>query len=535
MSGALLSFDEFEAVAKDDPFYKNLSNEQPKAGAFECFVSADPGNKAEKWPFEKLEPALKPAPAFNAAMLPEAFAGFVDDAAERMQVAPDYMAVALMVSLSSVVGRRVAVYPKQKDDWLVVPNLWGGIIGNPSVKKSPSLEEGAKAVESLERQAKQDYMAAEKFYAIEEKILKLRERQDMADAKTALAGEGGTEAAARKILQDSHRTLEKPIRRRYKTNSTTVEKLGELLAENPRGILIIRDELSGFMAEMDKQGHEADRAFYLEAWTGKGSFTYDRIGRGTVDIPAVCVSVLGGTQPDKIKPLVGQAIKGGVGNDGFIQRFQLLVYPDHKRETYIDRLPSKMAENRMREVFDRLAGLDDGDQIRLRFSDEAQACFIQWFESLNEKLSDPDIHPAIESHLSKYKSMVPSIALLVHLADCGDAALGSPVSKKAILKALAWSEYLEGHMHRIYGLAESIDHENALTIARRLGGKLGMVFTLRDVKQCGWKGIGRDNDTAQAAINILLEHGYIREAFRTTDGRPTVDYVVNAAVVGCHG
>jgi putative DNA primase/helicase len=111
----------------------------------------------------------------------------------------------------------------------------------------------------------------------------------------------------------------------------------------------------------------------------------------------------------------------------------------------------------------------------------------------------------------------------------------SPVSEVALLKALAWSEYLEGHMHRVYGLSSSIDDDNAIGLARKFGGQLKGSFTLRDVKQANWQGIGRDEDKALAAISVLLDHGYIIAEQRSTHGRPTIDYVINEGVIGIHG
>jgi Protein of unknown function (DUF3987) len=48
-------------------------------------------------------------------------------------------------------------------------------------------------------------------------------------------------------------------------------------------------------------------------------------------------------------------------------------------------------------------------------------------------------HPAIEAHLAKYRSLIPSLALLIHLADGGQ----NPVGVEAIERACAWGEYLE--------------------------------------------------------------------------------------------
>ena len=118
-----------------------------------------------------------------------------------------------------------------------------------------------------------------------------------------------------------------PIWRRFKTNDATIEKMAELMQQNSRGILLFRDELIGLLTSWDKDGREPDRAFFLEAWNGNGSATSDRIGRGTVHVDNLSVSILGGIQPTKLLAYLYQAASD-LENDGLIQRMQLLVYPD---------------------------------------------------------------------------------------------------------------------------------------------------------------------------------------------------------------
>ena len=64
-----------------------------------------------------------------------------------------------------------------------------------------------------------------------------------------------------------------------------------LLKANRRGLLLLRDEMHGWLASLDKIGREGDRDLYLEAWEGRSAYTYDRIGRGTLHIPSLTVSV----------------------------------------------------------------------------------------------------------------------------------------------------------------------------------------------------------------------------------------------------
>jgi hypothetical protein len=134
-------------------------------------------------------------------------------------------------------------------------------------------------------------------------------------------------AAARALL-----TLEsapsEPIARRYIVNDATVEKLGELLQQNPWGTLSYRDELYGLLTSLDKQGQEGSRAFYLTSYDGNQGYTFDRIGRGTVPIPRVCLAMIGGIQPGRIQEYVRGAVAGGSADDGLLQRFGLTVWPD---------------------------------------------------------------------------------------------------------------------------------------------------------------------------------------------------------------
>src|SRR3712207_2922368 len=120
------------------------------------------------------------------------------------------------------------------------------------------------------------------------------------------AASGGDRSKLDEIARRSQDTdvPQKPVLRRYKTEDATVEKISEILLENPRGILGHRDELSGWLRSLDKQGREGDRSFYLESWNGSGSFDVDRIGRGSLHVPALCLSIVGSIQPGPLSSYV---------------------------------------------------------------------------------------------------------------------------------------------------------------------------------------------------------------------------------------
>lgn len=491
----------------------------------------------EAWPEpEPLPVGLPPVQPFDAAMLPASLRPWVQDIGERMQCPPDFPAAAVVVCLASVCGRQVGIRPKARDDWTVVPNLWGAIIGRPSLLKSPALAEPMRLIDALEAKAREAFEADARQHRADCIILDARAKH--ASAEVAKAVKVGDSTKAMAYALEAAEEPQAPARRRYRTSDATVEKVGELLRDNPRGVLLFRDELAGFLRSLDREGREGSRAFFLEAWNGTGGFVFDRIGRGTVEIEAACLSIIGGIQPGPLAAYLSETLKGGGGDDGLLQRFQLAVWPDAPAVwVNVDRWPDGAARQAAREVFERVDTLDpaaigatqeDGDKVPwLRFDAEAQALFDDWRADLERRLRTEDLHPAMEAHLAKYRSLAPSLALLFHLAD----TTGGPVGKPSLLRALAWCEYLESHGRRLYAPALAHDLFAALELDRRLLA-LPDPFTARDVYKNHWRGL--DKDGTRAALAVLEDYGRVRGERPDTPqgGRPTVLYRVNPALRG---
>ena len=480
---------------------------------------------------QPLPQSLPPVPAFDSILLPDPLRTWVDDIAERIQCPLDFPAVAAMVTLAAIVGRQIAMRPKRQDDWTVVPNLWGAVIGRPGVMKTPALSEILGLVRKLEIEARQRYERGVSDYEAEKLVKAAQKKQKEQQIRDAVGRDDKDQAGrlAREAIDDEG---EEPHRKRYLTNDATVEKIGELLAANPRGILVFRDELTGWLSSLNKEGREGTRAFFLEAWDGTGSFTYDRIGRGTIDIEAACLSVLGGIQPGPLSQYLRTVLSGGIGDDGLLQRFQLTVWPDVSKEwKNVDRWDSEAKETawktyRKLSQLDVLSiGAEQGDEAEIpwfRFAPDAQEEFDQWRADLEVELRGNEYHPAFEAHLAKFRSLVPSIALLVHLADNGEGQ----VSRVSLMTAIGWSQYLKAHAERFY--APALDP--ALAAARELErhilrGDIGPSFTERDVYVKGWRLLDREGTSL--SVDYLQALDRITGETLETGGRPKTIWTIH--------
>ena len=239
-----------------------------------------------------------------------------------------------MVGLGSVLGRKIAIRPQRKTDWLEVANLWGCVVGRPGMMKSPAMMEALRPLYRLEKAAREAYGIEAARYAQELEIHKLRKGAAETIAKAALKKD------VRASIEASPLPPEQPKERRYIANDVTYEKLGEILADNPNGVLAHRDELVSLLKTLDREEYAPARGFFLTAWSGTQGYTFDRITRGKTHVEAACLSVLGSTQPGRLAEYVRRAVSGGGGDDGLIQRFGLLVWPD-QTPTWrnVDRFP----------------------------------------------------------------------------------------------------------------------------------------------------------------------------------------------------
>ena len=107
-----------------------------------------------------------------------------------MQVPIDFPAVASLVVFSSLIGRQVRIRPRQEDDWEVVPNLWGAIIGRSGLMKTPALNEALRFSRNLEGGAKSSY---------DEKIKDYERQKDQAEVDRAIAKKGYRDARSRSV------------------------------------------------------------------------------------------------------------------------------------------------------------------------------------------------------------------------------------------------------------------------------------------------------------------------------------------------
>ncbi len=403
--------------------------------------------------------------------------------------------------------------------------MWALAVGNPGTLKSPAMQEALKPLYHLAAKANEKYAEAKRAF---NKAYEIYTAQKKGILRRIQKGEN---------LELPEEPLA-PACRRYIVNDATYEALGEILMGNPNGTLAYRDEMMSLIKPLDREDQAAARGLFLTAWEGKQDYTFDRIIRGmNRRIPATCLSMLGATQPGVLADYARDAINGGAGDCGMIQRFGLLVWPNQSTEwKKSNHYPDKHKRNMAWETFQRLDTLTpesvgaESDDYRalpcLRFTDDAQEAFDAWRAGLEKKLRSDTLGSALENHLGKYRKLVPTLALINHLA----SGSTGPVTQWALDRAIKFAAYLETHAKRVYGAGATSEADIAKAILSHIrNGDLQDGFTAREVYHNHWAHLSAPKQV-QAGLAMLSDYGWLNPHSEGVEPTAKITYRINPAV-----
>lgn len=535
-------WDEFSPL--DDPycnflkvaFEKFISDSSIKADDYFLNISSGPiAFESEPEPIDETLSEVLPCPIHT---LPTYIISWIQNFADQMQLPVDFFVAPLLVYVGSIIGRKRALKVRPDTKWIEYANLWGMLIGRPAVMKSPAMESMIDPLGNLAEKGRKAHAVALETFDKQYRAWEIRKKAAEEVYKKAYKDKLGSnqEDSGASLNCYSEDPPKKPARKRYKTDDTTVEKLGELLIENRQGLLLYRDELSGWLNSFVKQGRENDRQFFLESWSGKKDFDVDRIGRGSLHVPSLFLSIFGSIQPGPLSQYVRSTIKGGIGDDGFLQRFQIMVWPNVKPDwELVEGMIDKEIEadvTRLFEYLDHLNFDSESKPIQLSFSVESQILFNEWQKELENRLRSGVLPPHLEAHFAKYKKLVPALCIILeHLKAFSSMDYPMIISVDTFKDVLNWIAYFESHAHRVYGCAANAVPKAACTLLNHIrAGDIVEPFSTRDVYYGHhWSGLSAVEEVEEV-LDYLVEKGHLSSSTIKTNGRPSKKYWVHPKV-----
>jgi hypothetical protein len=321
----------------------------------------------------------------------------------------------------------------------------------------------------------------------------------------------------------------------------TVEKLVELQAVS-RGLALVEDELARLLVNKNRYNEGSDVEFFLQAYSG-GSYSSDRINRGSQRVDDVYLAIYGTIQPEKAREIFSKR----AADDGFLDRFAMIAFPEPLAHfATVDRKPDREARRQYLEAGERLHETDwcrvlrldaadsgGGSKAYARYSPEAQPEFDKWH---CEEMTWVRQHPEdpLVGMRAKAPGLLARIVLTIQLVAwvSGEEVSPTEISLQSLKRGL---RLMQGYLLPMWRRLQSAFGGNPeLDGARKVGDLIlkQKMDSIRpsDVTRLKLKGL-RDRRVVLGVLDTLVTYDWLLPPLRTTTtGRPSSAYAVNPRV-----
>lgn len=445
-------------------------------------------------------------PPFPLECLPKAIRDFaIEESAGSGFDAGGY-AVCALASLSGLIDQQTRLAATAS--WKEPPMLWLGIVSQSGSGKSPVIRSGMQFSKKIDKELQQSSMQATQSWR-------------------------GDNAGKKKDDRDPQPPWQQLI-----VTDTTVEALANVLADNPRGVLVHADELTRWIGSMDcyaGKGADRDRGCYLEAYDG-GPRMINRAVKGNTFLRNWSVAILGGIQPEKLAAMFNQS--HAAASDGLYQRF--LVYclqPAHDFDVFAKQQWFSVVN--LQRIADEVNEWSMSGRIsesHPELTDDAKHAFQVYCNALRE-LQSRTPESRFAEHLGKYPGMVLRLTLTLHCIErAAEGQWSHEVGLETFIRAQTIMACLYRHSEAAYSkLSENVRSERLLqSIASAILAKTWAIFTYADLtRHCKpW----RDCKTRlerEDSLSKLVEMGWLHDVTEVSAGvgrRPQGKFLVNPLV-----
>lgn len=391
-------------------------------------------------------PSSPKVPPFPVEALPDTVREYVKGAAEAIGCAVDLIAAPVLAVLSAGIGASRVVEIKR--GWREGVALFIAVVAEPGDKKTPAANEAKRPVMRRQVEKRSEYKAKKAEYELE-----LREWK--AECQRA-----------RKESEAEPPPPAEPTMERVYADDTTVEALVGILEDNPRGILLYKDELTGWIRGLDqyKGGRGNDRQFWLSIHNNS-PVVVDRKGRqgDPVHLDHPFVTLAGGIQPAMLPEL------GGAREDGLLDRF-LFAYPHHSSTDLSDVEMDPEIEGGFARLYGLLCSLRTVEDVATGLhrpnvtpmSPDARRRFKEIHDAIGRESRQAGFPARLRGVWAKMRGYLARISLILALCRCAESGEVEPVEVEDVENAAVIVAYFQSHARRVYGKLGSVTREDLL-------------------------------------------------------------------------
>jgi hypothetical protein len=356
---------------------------------------------------------------FPIDIFPKDIQTYLLECNSKLDSSVEYMGVSLLWLISVCVGNSIEM--EVKKGWIENLSIWISVVGKAGLGKTPSISNIIFPLIKINAKEIKKYIKESEKYDYYSNLSK-KEKEE-------------------------HSEVKKPLQTQFIANDITLEALVDLHQESDNAVGVFKDELAGWLKDMNKYREGSDLEFWLSTWSGK-SVNLNRLTRKGSFVEKPFIPVLGGIQPSIFNSFYTDENK----DNGFMDRM-LLCYPDLKVDHYNENEISDDILVWYKELiisfYDTIKGIINRDEefsiitLTAKFSPEAKTEWKRIFNEMTDVQNNEEENEYLKSMFPKQKSYIPRFACLIHVFDefMSDGGNTLLVSKESVLKAEKLSKY----------------------------------------------------------------------------------------------
>jgi hypothetical protein len=381
-----------------------------------------------------------------------------------------------------------------KGTWEEPAVVWSTLVADSGTLKSPALQKVVEHLFRIQKRLFQEFKEKQGEY--QEALQDYKETKRQSDEEDAEPGE----------------PPEKPRLRRVICSDTTIEKLAEILEDNPRGVLVVRDEQAGWFGSFTRyksQSGCSDLPYWLEMHRA-GHILIDRktTERKNICVERAAVSVTGGIQPGALKrALTTEFLDAGGG-----ARI-LMAMPPKRPKLWSEVEIAPEVEQAYHDIVEKLLALNlttngAGECVphALRLSAGAKDAWSKFYNAWGKE------QVAVEGELaaaySKLEGYAARFALIHHVVSkvAGGEDELAPVGEESINVGVTLSRWFANEARRIYAVLSETDDERDTRRRVEFIRSRGGAITARDLQRSNGRKYRKVED-ADKALESLAQAG----------------------------
>lgn len=369
----------------------------------------------------------------------------------------DYMGCSLLWLISVIVGNSIHIQVKR--GWVENGSLWISLVGKAGIGKTPSISNILFPIQkSNNREIKKYIKEYEKYKEYSE--LTQKEKQNTEEIK-------------------------RPKKSQFIANDITLEALVDLHEESKNAVGVFKDEMAGWLKDMNKYREGSDLEFWLSSWSGK-SVAMNRKTAKSSFVERPFIPVLGGIQPSVLDGFHTEENK----DNGFLDRM-LLCYP----ELYVEKYNEEEMEDEVLQFYSdymimfydyiriHMVEVNNDEEIEpymARMSKGAKEEWVRIFNEITSIQNSDDENEYMKSMLPKQKSYIPRFALLINSLSAFSNQDGSYhlISKESMLGAERLSKYFIAMAKKIKITSSEVNNMKSIASNTKTGSTKEKFFAM---------------------------------------------------------